>query len=108
LAAFTIFVLPLLGVFSQLINNLPDWFDDISLVVFWGIIFFTLGLLVVRRFPRRPFSYLGFILQIGLVLSQYHNLWVWTYALFLDTFGPRAGWSLMVRILYAGVHETLM
>jgi hypothetical protein len=108
LAALMIFLLPLLGVFSQFGIYFPEWFEIITVFILWAIVIFTLILAVVRRFPRWSFPYLGFLLSIGVILSQYFRLWVWTYPLFLDAFGSRAGWSTGIRILYAGIHETLM
>lgn len=108
LAAFAVFLLPLLSILAQPGNDLGAWLNVFTLVVFFGILIFTLGLAAFRRFPRWSLPHLGFALHLGLVLGQFFRLWIWTYPLFLEIFGPRGGWSLSLRILYAGTHEIML
>jgi hypothetical protein len=108
LAAFAVFLLPLLSILAQFGSGLGAWFNVFTLFIFFGIFLFTLGLAAVRQFPRWSLAHLGFALHLGLVLGQYYRLWIWTFPLFLDIFGPRGGWSLSLRILYAGTHEIIL
>lgn len=109
LAALIIFLLPLLiplfGILAATGSRLPRWVDISVLVLFLGAMLLVLGWAIVKGLPRWSLSYLGFIVMLGLVLSQYDRIWGWLYPFFTQSFGPRSYWSLPVRILYVAVFE---
>ena len=112
LAAMTIFLIPFLipGI-SYLASTgaiIPKWLNYLMLTLFGGAVIFALGLAVVKGLPRWSFSYLGFLLMLGLILARYDRIWSWIYPHFVQLFGPRSIWPLSVRILYAGIFETIM
>ena len=108
LAAMTIFLLPLFSLFAVTGVRLPEWTNYIILVVFWGCILFALVLAVSKRLPGWSFSYLGFILMLGLVLTPLPRLMTWVYPSFLEAFGPMADWPISTRILYSGLFDFVL
>jgi hypothetical protein len=106
IAAALIFVLPLFSFLEIFQFDFPNWVDIVTVFVIWGAVILTLVLALIKRLPRWSLPYLGFLLMVGMVFAEYYRLWMWIYPLFLDIFGPRAGWALSTRVVYAGVSET--
>ena len=63
---------------------------------------FALGLAIVKKLPHWSLSYLGFVLMVGIILSQQYRVWEWIYHYFIQSFGPRSFWSLPIRIILCG------
>lgn len=112
LAALTIFLLPLVvpvfGILAATGNSLPKWMDTAVLVLFLGALLLAFGLAIIKGLPRWSLSYLGFVLMLGLTLSQYSRIWGWIYPFFTQSFGPRSDWSLPLRITYVAVFEFII
>lgn len=112
LAAMIIFLLPLLipliSILASTGNSIPKWVDYFLLILYWGAGLFVLGLALIKRMPRWSLSYLGFILMLGLIFSQYDRIWSWIYSAFIQSFGPRSLWPLSVRIVYGGGFAFIM
>jgi len=103
LAAMIVFLLPLLfGILGTSAIRLPQWLTRLELILFLGPMLFALGLAVVKGLPRWSLSYLGFVLTLGIIFGRYDRLWTWLYPYFVESFGPRSLWPVMVRILYGG------
>jgi len=106
LAAMIIFLLPLFSLFAITGISLPVWTNYITLVLFWGCIFFALGLGIAKRLPGWSLPYLGFLLMIGQVLSPiFPGLVTWIYPYFLGTFGAMSHWPIPIRLIYSGIFE---
>jgi len=108
LTALIIFLLPLFSIFTITDNNLPQWMGILVVILFWGVILFALGLAIRKRLPRWSLSYLGFVLMPGVVLSLSPRFGGWLYPYFIQSFGSRSSWSLLIRIIYVEVFEFLM
>jgi hypothetical protein len=107
-AAMTIFLLPLISIFTITNSNFPEWMNYIFLVLFWGWIIFAIGLAFSKRFPGWSLPYLGFVLILGLIIGGTDRIWSWIYPYFIQLFGPRSVWPLLIRIIYVGLFGFIM
>ena len=112
LAALIIFILPLFSIFFSMIAltgiRLPPWTGYFLIILFWGAVFFALGLAVIRGLPRWSLSYLGFVLIPGIFLSLSPVIGRWLYPNFIQAFGPRSFWSVPGRIIYLGIFDFII
>ncbi|MFN2198776.1 MAG: hypothetical protein ACK2UW_21835 [Anaerolineales bacterium] len=108
LAALILFVLPMVSLVLTAAASLPQWLEPVLVVLFWGAVLFALGLALYQRLPGWSLPYLGFLLMMGLVFSQFPRFWNWIYPIFLEAFGPRSLWSTGVQVGYAGISALIM
>lgn len=108
LAAMVIFLLPLFGIVAGTGTSLPQWMDVAVVVLFWGAVLFALGLALIKRLPRWSLPYLGFVLILGIILGRYDRAWGWIFPFFLQSFGPRSTWSLLVQLTYGGTFGVIV
>jgi len=105
LAAFVIFLIPLLFVIVS-ISVFPDWFSFILLVAIFASVISAFVFAVIKGLPRWSFSYLGFILFIGLYF--WGPIWPGWGAIspFINNlFGSRGTHSEWENLLCQGVME---
>jgi len=108
-AALALFLfLPLAYFLVDVVGRPPQWLDYIMAFVFFGGLLAAFFLAIARGLPRWSPPYLGFILMMGILLSQYDRIWGWIYPYFIQSFGPRSYWSLPVRISYVGIFEFII
>jgi hypothetical protein len=107
LAAFVLFILPLMGSAFQRIAvdfGLPNWTGIVLLFIFLGSMIFALVLAVTHGLPRWSLSYFGFFLTILVFYTIGLGLWgLLVYPPWMLIFGPRDSWSLAVNLLYNGL-----
>ncbi len=107
-AAMTIFLLPLISIFTIANSSFSEWINYVLLVLFWGCIIFAIGLAISRGFPRWSLPYLGFVLILGLIIGGTDRFWGWIYPYFIQAFGSRYTWPLSIRITYVGLFGFIM
>jgi hypothetical protein len=126
LAAMILFVLPIVSLILGSAASLPQWLVlpmtnlvvgrvarlpqrlEITLVfLFWGVLLFSIVLALLRGLPGWSLPTFGFLLVVGLVLSN-GRIWSWTFPVFLEVFGARLTWSMPVQVGYNGIHILLM
>jgi len=105
LTALIIFLLPLFSIFTITEVNLPQWMAIFVFILFWGVILFALGQAIRKKLPRWSLPYLGVVLMPGITLSTMDTFWGWLYPYFIQSFGSRSNWSLLIRIFYVQVFE---
>jgi hypothetical protein len=109
LAALALFLfIPLAYFLVGVVGRPPQWLDYVLAFVFFGGLMAAFILAITRGLPRWSPPYLGFVLMIGIILSQYDRIWGWIYPYYIRSFGPRSLWSIPVRIAYVGVFEFIM